>query len=40
MKVSGHAIEWKFLGEVDGDKLAGTANMGEYGTIGFKAVRG
>ncbi|RRA49586.1 PLP-dependent transferase [Acidipila sp. EB88] len=39
MKVSGHAITWEFTGTHLGDTFSGSADMGEYGTVPFKATR-
>jgi seryl-tRNA(Sec) selenium transferase len=39
MKVPGNTVQWTFKGNVTGNELAGTVNMGEYGNATWKAIR-
>ena len=39
MVVPGNGISWTFTGTVDGNRMAGTVDMGEYGPATFTAVR-
>jgi seryl-tRNA(Sec) selenium transferase len=39
MPVPGNVIAWTFKGAVDGNNIAGTVNMGEYGNATWKAIR-
>jgi len=39
MSVSGNAIPWTFKGEVQGNEMAGTVNLGEYGEAAWHANR-
>lgn len=39
MAVPGNGIEWTFTGTVDGSRMSGTVDMGEYGPATFTAVR-
>ena len=39
MAVSGNAIPWTFRGLVEGNTIAGTVSMGEYGDASWKATR-
>jgi len=39
MAVSGNSIPWAFRGIVQGNSIAGTVNMGEYGEASWKATR-
>ena len=38
-RVHGTRLQYEFTGVVDGDKIAGTVNMGEYGTTTFTGQR-
>jgi hypothetical protein len=39
MQTSGYEVRWTFQGTNTGDRLAGTADMGEYGSVPWKAYR-
>jgi hypothetical protein len=39
MQTSGYEVRWTFLGTSTGDRLAGTADMGEYGSVPWRAFR-
>jgi seryl-tRNA(Sec) selenium transferase len=39
MKVPGNTVLWTFKGNVTGNEIAGTVNMGEYGNATWKALR-
>jgi len=39
MAVGGNTIMWTFKGKVEGNEVAGTVNMGEYGDATWKAIR-
>ena len=39
MQTSGYEVHWSFQGTVTGDRMAGTADMGEYGSVPWKAFR-
>jgi len=39
MAVGGNVIPWTFKGNVQGNDIAGTVNMGEYGNATWKATR-
>ncbi len=39
MPTSGYEVRWTFQGTNTGDRLAGTADMGEYGSVPWKAYR-
>jgi uncharacterized pyridoxal phosphate-dependent enzyme len=39
MPVSGSAIAWAFKGRVQGNRMSGTVDMGEYGSATWMAVR-
>jgi hypothetical protein len=39
MQTSGYEVQWTFHGTNTGDRLAGTADMGEYGSVPWKAFR-
>ena len=39
MQTSGYEVRWTFHGTNTGDRLAGTADMGEYGSVPWKAYR-
>jgi uncharacterized pyridoxal phosphate-dependent enzyme len=39
MQTSGYEVHWTFQGTNTGDRLAGTADMGEYGSVPWKAFR-
>jgi hypothetical protein len=39
MAVSGNTIPWTFRGLVEGNAIAGTVSMGEYGDASWKATR-
>ena len=39
MAVGGNVIPWTFKGNVQGNEIAGTVNMGEYGNATWKATR-
>ncbi len=39
MPVSGNSILWTFKGQVEGDRLAGTVHLGEFGDATWSAVR-
>ncbi len=39
MGVGGNTIHWTFKGTVQGNDIAGTVNMGEYGDASWKATR-
>ena len=39
MGVGGNSIHWMFKGTVQGNDIAGTLNMGEYGDATWKAIR-
>jgi uncharacterized pyridoxal phosphate-dependent enzyme len=39
MPTSGYEVRWTFRGTSTGERLAGSADMGEYGTVPWKAFR-
>ena len=39
MDVPGNAIHWTFTGTHQGDRMSGTADMGEYGPARWTATR-
>jgi uncharacterized pyridoxal phosphate-dependent enzyme len=39
MQTSGYEVHWTFQGTSTGDQLAGMADMGEYGSVPWKAFR-
>ena len=39
MPTSGYEVHWTFRGTSTGDRLTGSADMGEYGTVPWKAFR-
>ncbi|HEY0267226.1 MAG TPA: PLP-dependent transferase [Rhizomicrobium sp.] len=39
MAVPGNGIDWTFRGRVNGGRMSGTVDMGEYGPAAFSAVR-
>jgi hypothetical protein len=39
MAVPGNGISWAFTGAIDGNRMSGTVDMGEYGPASFTAVR-
>ena len=39
MQTSGYEVHWTFEGTSTGDQLAGIADMGEYGSVPWKAFR-
>src|ERR1700722_12387804 len=39
MQTSGYEVRWTFRGTSTGDRLAGMADMGEYGTVPWRAFR-
>ena len=39
MAVPGNGISWTFTGTVDGNRMSGTVDMGEYGPASFTAVK-
>jgi hypothetical protein len=39
MSVSGNVIPWTFKGEIQGNTMAGTVNLGEYGEAAWHATR-
>jgi D-glucosaminate-6-phosphate ammonia-lyase len=39
MAVSGYVLEWTFQGLAQGNTIAGTVDLGEYGKATWKAVR-
>jgi hypothetical protein len=39
MPTSGYEVRWTFRGTSTGDRLTGSADMGEYGTVPWKAFR-
>jgi hypothetical protein len=39
MQTSGYEVRWTFHGTNTGDRMAGTADMGEYGSVPWKAYR-
>ncbi|MBS1822838.1 MAG: PLP-dependent transferase [Acidobacteria bacterium] len=39
MAVGGNTIMWTFKGKVEGNEVAGTVNMGEFGDATWKAIR-
>ena len=38
-QIEGQRLSYEFTGTVDGDKMSGALNMGEYGTMEWSAVR-
>jgi len=38
-QIQGQRLSYAFSGKVDGDKMAGTVNMGEYGETSWTALR-
>jgi uncharacterized pyridoxal phosphate-dependent enzyme len=39
MQTSGYEVRWTFQGTNTGDRMTGTADMGEYGSVPWKAFR-
>jgi hypothetical protein len=39
MQTSGYGVQWTFHGTNTGDRLTGTADMGEYGSVPWRAFR-
>lgn len=39
MAVSGYSVPWNFNGKVTGSSMSGTANLGEYGIVQWKAIK-
>jgi hypothetical protein len=39
MPTSGYEVRWTFQGNSTGDHMSGTADMGEYGSVPWKAFR-
>jgi seryl-tRNA(Sec) selenium transferase len=39
MQTSGYEVQWTFHGTKTGDRLSGTADMGEYGSVPWRAFR-
>jgi hypothetical protein len=39
MAVPGNFIEWTFQGTAQGNKMAGTVDLGEYGKAAWEAIR-
>jgi seryl-tRNA(Sec) selenium transferase len=39
MAVPGNGISWTFTGTIDGNRMSGTVDMGEYGPASFTAVK-
>jgi uncharacterized pyridoxal phosphate-dependent enzyme len=39
MQTDGYEVHWTFQGTATGDRMAGTADMGEYGSVPWKAFR-
>jgi hypothetical protein len=39
MQTSGYEVHWTFHGTSTGERLAGMADMGEYGTVPWRAFR-
>jgi L-seryl-tRNA(Ser) seleniumtransferase len=38
-RIQGQSLSYAFTGTVDGDKMSGTVNMGEYGETTWTAER-